>query len=76
MFGRSNSSEPRIIIRPMTLVSRPEPEMFLPIASTTATSRVSNGMPAISVLARSRTLVSPDCAMSSGSRSTISAARS
>ncbi len=41
--GRANSGVPRIIIRPMTLVSIPDPDLSLPMTSTTRTSAASNG---------------------------------
>ena len=56
--GRANSGVPRIIIRPITFVSIPEPDLSLPMASTTRTSAASNGSDGASRLASARSAAS------------------
>ena len=65
MRGAGGSGSPRIIIRPMTLVSIPTPLMSLPIRSMSSTSRSSTGSRPPCAVAR---------ASSSGSPSAIAAA--
>ena len=74
--GLANSGVPRIIIRPITLVSIPEPDLSLPMASMTRTSAASNGRDGASRFASARRAASAGPPISDGSRNAIRAARS